>query len=79
MEIEMKKNVMIRIDDELIRKAKEYGLNISKISQNALKDMIDRIERPIQQNNSKKCPESSKNDLVRGVGFEPTEAYAMRA
>ena len=31
----MKKNVMIRIDAEVIKKAKEMGLNISKVCENA--------------------------------------------
>ena len=42
----MKKNVMIRIDYDLVHKSKELGLNISKISENALKEMIKRIESP---------------------------------
>jgi post-segregation antitoxin (ccd killing protein) len=31
----MKKNVMIRINKDLVLKAKDYGLNISKVSENA--------------------------------------------
>ena len=40
----MKRNVMIRIDEELFRKAKELGLNISKICENALKIYIVRLQ-----------------------------------
>ena len=55
----MKKNVMIRIDEDLIKKAKEYGLNISKVSENALKEMIDRIEIPKSQSKHADCPENN--------------------
>ena len=58
----MKKNVMIRIDANLVRKAKEYGLNISKVSENALKEMIMRIERPISH---KDCPETQSGGAAR--------------
>jgi len=34
----------IRIDEEVFEKAKKMGLNISKVAENALKDMIERIE-----------------------------------
>jgi hypothetical protein len=34
----------IRIDEEVLRKAKEIGLNISKIAENALMDLIELIE-----------------------------------
>ena len=49
MVFELKKNVMIRIDENLVRKAKEIGLNISKVSENALKEIIRRIESPSAQ------------------------------
>ena len=35
---------MIRIDEKLLRKAKELGLNISKICENALKIYITRLQ-----------------------------------
>lgn len=34
----------IRIDEEVFEKAKKIGLNVSKVAENALKDMIERIE-----------------------------------
>ena len=73
----MKKNAMIRIDENLIKKAKEYGLNISKISENALKDMIERIERPKTQTNGGTPLE--KTEMVRRVGFEPTNPCGIGA
>jgi hypothetical protein len=65
----MKKNVMIRIDAEIAKKAKEVGLNISKVSENALKEMIERIESPKVPNNPKNRPDNS--NLVGLPGFEP--------
>jgi hypothetical protein len=65
MEIELKKNVMIRIDANLVQKAKELGLNISKISENALNDMIARIERPVSPKNREDCPESALGGAAR--------------
>jgi post-segregation antitoxin (ccd killing protein) len=34
----------IRIDEEVFRKAKQSGLNVSKVAENALKEMITKIE-----------------------------------
>jgi hypothetical protein len=34
----------IRIDEDVLREAKELGLNISKISENALKEAIKRLK-----------------------------------
>gem|GEM_PF-1945582 len=33
----------IYVDEEVVRKAKEIGLNISKISEDALKEVIEKI------------------------------------
>jgi len=34
----------IRIDEEVFRKAQKIGLNISKVAENALRDIVERIE-----------------------------------
>ena len=60
-----RKITTIRIDAELLRKAHDLGLNVSKISENALKDAIERMERP-------KTATNGGSRLARGVGFEPT-------
>ncbi len=39
----------ITIDPEVLRKAKEYGLNVSKIAENALKEYIRRLEGSSQR------------------------------
>lgn len=40
----MKKNVMIRVEEELVEKAHQVGLNISKVSENALSEAIKALE-----------------------------------
>jgi len=48
-----KRLTSIRIDGELIDKAKELGLNISKTCENALKEAIEALEqrkRPTETN-----------------------------
>jgi len=39
-----KKITTMRIDAELIKKAHDLGLNVSKISENAIKVAIERME-----------------------------------
>ena len=39
-----KKNLMITVEEDLIKQAKELGLNISKICENALKIYISRLQ-----------------------------------
>ena len=62
----MKKNVTIRIEKDLDEKARELGLNISKVSENALKDMIERLEGPKISNSSANSVDNTKR-LWRGV------------
>ena len=42
----------MRIDENLLKKAHDLGLNVTKVCENALKDMIARIERPIDLKNA---------------------------
>ena len=64
-----KKNLMVYIEEEVIEKAKELGLNISKVCENCLKDMIGRIEG---SNPPKDCEKDSDKELLVGPpGFEP--------
>jgi len=44
-----KKKVLLYIDEEIIREAKEIGFNLSKVSENALKDAIRRMIEPSPQ------------------------------
>ena len=41
----MKKNVMIRIDSEIHKKAQELGINVSKTCENLLKIYLEGIEQ----------------------------------
>ena len=67
-----KKNLMIYIEEDVIKKSKDLGLNISKVSENALKEMIRRIENLNIQNDVKNCSESKREgSMVGRTGFEP--------
>jgi len=57
----MKKMTTIRIDPEILRKAHELGINISKACENSLRILIQAIENA----------QSPKKE-TGGVGFEPT-------
>ena len=48
-----KKSVMIYIDEKIAEEAKEIGLNISKICENALKMAIEQL-RPLYEKNKAK-------------------------
>ncbi len=39
-----KKITTMRIDEELLEKAHHLGLNVSKISENAIKEAIEKME-----------------------------------
>jgi len=39
-----KKITTMRIDEELIKKAHDLGLNVSKVSENAIKEAIEKME-----------------------------------
>lgn len=39
-----KKNVLLYIDEKVVTKAKDLGLNLSKTCENALKEAIRRLE-----------------------------------
>lgn len=41
-----KKRILLHIDSETIQKAKGLGLNLSKVSENALKEAIRRMSEP---------------------------------
>jgi post-segregation antitoxin (ccd killing protein) len=40
-----KKNVMIRIDQDVVLKAKEMGLNLSKVAENAFISSMEAMEQ----------------------------------
>jgi len=59
-------NASVYMDAEIIRKARELGLNISKTCENALKEAIKRLERSDCENNNENCPSDSSNNVWCG-------------
>ena len=69
----------IRIDQDVLRTAKELGLSVSKVSENALKEAIRRLQTPVPQTetngrdiDSRKAVSSAT--MVLRPGFEPGSA-----
>ena len=60
-----KVKVNLTMDRKVVEKAKKIGLNISKVSENALKELIRRIESPNAQKNAQ------DKDVAGPRGFEP--------
>ena len=65
----MKRNVMVRIDEELYRKAKNLGLNISKVCENALVQAINSLEAIFSERGGNLGTVGSR--LEPRAGFEP--------
>ena len=74
-----KQRVMINLPPEIVKKARNLGLNISKVAENALVEAIKRLGSPVFANKPDIKADHSHSDVVREVGFEPTKAYANRA
>ena len=70
-----KAQVQITLPPELVKKAREYGLNISKIAENSLKSYIERLEGLKTETNGGSSflgkASFSKEGFVDGAGFEP--------
>ena len=69
-------NASIYVDAEIIQKARELGLNISKTCENALKEAIRRLEGSNPHTNCGNPQFGSSKHIVDGTGFEPA-ASAM--
>ena len=67
-----KKITTMRIDADLLKKAHNLGLNVSKVCENALREATERMERPKTENDGGKL---SDGNVARGVGFEPTRPF----
>ena len=61
------------LDKQIVKKAKEMGLNISKTCENCLKQTIVRIETPNMQNINQKGGTGTVGsvNMVGSRGFEP--------
>jgi post-segregation antitoxin (ccd killing protein) len=74
-----KVKVTLLMDDEVVKRGKELGLNLSKVCENALIDMIERIESPkgdIKREN--RFAKLENKDLVDWGGFEPPTSAMPR-
>ncbi len=69
----LKKKVYINLPPEVVEKARKHSLNISKVSENALIDMISRIEGNKKPNNPVSSINASSQEglVVRPPEFEP--------
>ena len=66
------KRVSLTIDKEVVQKAKELGLNMSKVCENCLKEAIKRLTSQNCQTNSFLDETSFVKEVsVDGAGFEP--------
>ena len=67
-----KRATVIRVDEEVLKKAKELGLNVSKTCENLLRMEIEHLEKFYAEtkprNNPEHCCETSTGPLP---GFEP--------
>jgi len=63
-----KKSACLYISREVLETAKRSGLNLSRVSENALVEAIGRLQGP----EAGSGPAAASGRLVRGVGFEPT-------
>jgi hypothetical protein len=71
-----KKATTIRLDKNLLQTAHDLGLNVSKVCENALIDMINRlIGSNIQITSRSRFGRGSNRFLARGEGFEPSRPF----
>ena len=71
--------VNLTIDAKIVEKAKEFGLNLSKVSENALKEIIRRIETPDELNGSKKPLLATKKESLERALIPRPAAYKAAA
>jgi post-segregation antitoxin (ccd killing protein) len=68
-----KASTCLYIDRKVMEIAKNLGVNVSRVSENALIAAIGRLQNPETRNESN----GSAEPLVRGVGFGPTNPSGM--
>ena len=57
------------ISRDVLETAKDLGLNVSRVAENALIEAVGRLRGPKQEN--------GPGNVVRGVGFGPTNPSGM--
>jgi len=83
-----RKDVMLYLDPDLVKEAKERGINLSRLLEHTLRILLDQMkqvnlgdsstntdERSSTSPMAKEAGITSDRPLVRGVGFEPTKGY----
>ena len=70
-----KVSACLYINRELLETAKKMGLNLSRVSENALAEAVGRLQGAEARNG----PGNAPNSVVRGVGFEPTNPCGIAA
>ena len=64
--------VNLTIDEDVVKEAKEIGLNLSKIAENALKRAILALKNSkIYLNEQRPQNNDPQNHMAGGTGFEP--------
>ena len=75
-ETESKKTVSLYLSKNIVEKARNYNLNLSRVTENALNNILSQIEPPHKQNNRFSLSEDSlfgkrESSVVGRTGFEP--------
>ncbi len=68
----------IRVDEELLTKTNDLGVNFFKIDENALKDTIKRIEGSDDKKESEDCLKGSQKTFHGGAGEIRTPVTSAR-
>jgi len=68
---EGKVSTCLYVSREVLETAKKSGLNLSRVAENALVEAIGRLQGPKQEN--------GPGNVVRGVGFGPTNPCGIAA
>jgi post-segregation antitoxin (ccd killing protein) len=68
-----KVSACLYIGRDVLETAKRLGLNVSRVSENALIEAIGRLQGP----EAGSGPAAASGRLVRGVGFGPTNPSGM--
>ena len=72
-----KKSTCLYLDKKVVETAKRMGLNVSRISENALIEAIERLKEPEQENGlrSRAEVEGRDRDLDPGAGLHRPVGY----
>ncbi len=65
------------MDEEVVKKAKKIGINLSQFCENALREAIKRLEGMKTETNG--GTPRFLNGLARGAGFEPARPNGPQA